>query len=169
MRCHSTSVSSGSAPVTIGRSALSITVAAISGGSSPWANASPQPVMPASVITSTSVAQRWRTQPWENANGSASALFRTWILSSVIFIGANRSPPWYRGPTPADSAALPNFSKGNLVSKTELSQAVVMAAVVATLVYFPLGIAVALFLPLLGITFDSLLTFGGAMHFVFGL
>ena len=50
-----------------------------------------------------------------------------------------------------------------------LSQVAVMAAVVATLVYFPLGIALALILPMLGISFDSLLTFGGAVHFVFGL
>ena len=49
------------------------------------------------------------------------------------------------------------------------SQAAVMAAIVATLTYFPLGIASALILPQLGITFDALLTFGGAMHFVFGL
>ena len=79
MRCHSTSVSSGSAPTTSGRSALSITVAAISGGSRPCANASPQPVMPSSVSTSTNVAERWLTQPCENANGSASGLLRTWI------------------------------------------------------------------------------------------
>ncbi|MGH8515313.1 MAG: hypothetical protein ACREV8_15505 [Gammaproteobacteria bacterium] len=62
------------------------------------------------------------------------------------------------------------LGKGNLMSKTELSQVAVMAGVVATLVYFPLGIALALILPLLGIaTFDALLTFGGAMHFVLGL
>jgi hypothetical protein len=59
------------------------------------------------------------------------------------------------------------------MSKTQwlaiFSQVAVMAGVVATLVYFPLGIALALLLPLLGITFDSLLTFGGAVHFVSGL
>ncbi len=77
IRCQSTSVSSGSAPTTSGRSALSITVAAISGGSSPCANASPQPLMPSSVSTSTSVAERCRTQPCENANGSESGLLRT--------------------------------------------------------------------------------------------
>src|SRR3569832_596952 len=85
MRCHKTSMSSGSAPLTSGRSALSMTVAAISGGSRPCAKASPQPVRPASVPISTNVAARWRTQPCENAKGSASGLFRTWILMSVIF------------------------------------------------------------------------------------
>ena len=50
-----------------------------------------------------------------------------------------------------------------------LGQVAVMAAVVATLVYFPLGIALALVLPPLGVTFDALLTFGGAMHFVVGM
>src|SRR5437868_14337507 len=63
-----------------------MTVAAISGGSSPCAKASPQPLTPSSVRTSTMVAERWRTQPCENANGSASALFNTWIRISVIFI-----------------------------------------------------------------------------------
>ena len=55
------------------------------------------------------------------------------------------------------------------MSKTQLSQFAVMTGIVATLVYFPLGIALALILHPLGITFDALLTFGGAMHFVFGL
>ena len=59
------------------------------------------------------------------------------------------------------------------MSKTEwlgvLSKVAVMAGIVATLVYFPLGIALALVLPPLGITFDALLTFGGGVHFVFGL
>ena len=50
-----------------------------------------------------------------------------------------------------------------------LLQVAVMAGVVATLVYFPLGVALALLLPPLGITFDALLTFGGAVHFVLGL
>src|SRR3569832_553906 len=62
-----------------------MTVAAISGGASPRAKASPQPVSPASVSISTSVAERCRTQPCEKAKGSASALVRTWILMSVIF------------------------------------------------------------------------------------
>jgi hypothetical protein len=59
------------------------------------------------------------------------------------------------------------------MSKTELlaafAQVLVMAAVVATLVYFPLGILLALVLPPFGITFDVLLTFGGAVHFLVGL
>src|SRR5882672_12309908 len=92
MRCHSTSTSSGSAPTTSGRSALSITTAAISGGSRPCANASPQPVSPVSVCTSTSVAERCVTQPCENANGSASGLLRTWIAMPVIFIAQAYRP-----------------------------------------------------------------------------
>ena len=77
MRCHSTSVSSGSQPTTSGRNACSITVAAISGGSSPCANASPHPISPSSVTISSSVAERCLTHPCENAKGSASGLFRT--------------------------------------------------------------------------------------------
>ena len=68
---------------------------------------------------------------------------------------------------------LQSLWENNRMSKKEwlavLSQVAVMAAVVATLVYFPLGIALALIVPLLGITFDALLTFGGAVHFVLGL
>lgn len=52
---------------------------------------------------------------------------------------------------------------------TTLSQVAVMAAIVATLVYLPLGIVVALILRLSGVPFDALLTFGGALHEVSGL
>lgn len=38
-----------------------------------------------------------------------------------------------------------------------------MAAVVATLCYWPIGIALAIVLALLGVPLDALLTFGGAL------
>lgn len=52
---------------------------------------------------------------------------------------------------------------------TSLSQVAVMAAIVATLVYIPLGILLALVLRLFGVPFDTLLTFGGVIHEVLGL
>jgi hypothetical protein len=71
--------------MTSGFSAESITAAAICGGSRPCANASPQPVMPSSVITSTIVDERCRTQPWENAKGVSRGVRSGWMRMSVIF------------------------------------------------------------------------------------
>jgi hypothetical protein len=48
-------------------------------------------------------------------------------------------------------------------------QVVVMAAIVATLVYFPVGFALVLLLRILGIGFDSLATFGGVLRVFPGL
>lgn len=50
-----------------------------------------------------------------------------------------------------------------------LSQVAVMAAIVATLVYLPLGVLVALALRLSGVPFDAMLTFGGELHAALGL
>lgn len=50
-----------------------------------------------------------------------------------------------------------------------LAQVTVMAAVVATLLYFPLGLGLALVLLVLGIAFEMLVTFGGAMGVLPGL
>lgn len=50
-----------------------------------------------------------------------------------------------------------------------LSQVAVMAAIVATLVYLPLGALVALALRLSGVPFDAMLTFGGELHAALGL
>ena len=44
-----------------------------------------------------------------------------------------------------------------------------MAAIVATLVYWPVGIALLLLLKLLGISFEAVVTFGGLFNTLFGL
>src|SRR5262249_47994292 len=61
--------------------------AAISGGCRPWQSDSPQPVMPSSVTSSTTMVLRRVTQPIENANGSSSGVESTWVLIAVIFMG----------------------------------------------------------------------------------
>jgi Na+/H+-dicarboxylate symporter len=48
-------------------------------------------------------------------------------------------------------------------------QLAVMAAIVATLVYFPLGLALVLALRVAGIGFETLATFGGVFGLFFGL
>ena len=50
-----------------------------------------------------------------------------------------------------------------------LSQMVVMGAIVATLLYWPLGIAAALVLTLLGVSVGAVATFGGTFSTFFGL
>lgn len=50
-----------------------------------------------------------------------------------------------------------------------LGQLAVMAAVVATLAYFPLGLALIFVLRFAGIGFQALISFGGTMHTVVGL
>ena len=50
-----------------------------------------------------------------------------------------------------------------------LSQVAVMAAIVATLAYWPLGIAIALLLALFGVSIDAVATFGGRFNTFFGL
>lgn len=52
---------------------------------------------------------------------------------------------------------------------TALSQMIVMAAIVATLVYLPVCIVLALILHAAGISFANLLTLGGALHPALGL
>jgi hypothetical protein len=52
---------------------------------------------------------------------------------------------------------------------TALVQMVAVAAVIATMVYFPLGIALASGLALWGISPDELVTFGGAFNRIAGL
>jgi len=48
-------------------------------------------------------------------------------------------------------------------------QVVVLAAIVATLLYFPVGFAVVLVLRILGIGFETLATFGGVVRVFPGL
>jgi hypothetical protein len=50
-----------------------------------------------------------------------------------------------------------------------MSQMAVMGAIVATLLYWPLGIAAALVLALLGVSFSAVVTFGGALNTLLGL
>ncbi len=50
-----------------------------------------------------------------------------------------------------------------------VSQIAVMAAVVATLLYVPIGIALAVVLAVFGIPVDALATFGGALGTFSGL
>ena len=44
-----------------------------------------------------------------------------------------------------------------------------MAAIVATLVYFPAGIAMVLVLKMFGISFEAVVTFGGLFNTLLGL
>jgi len=44
-----------------------------------------------------------------------------------------------------------------------------MAAIVATLAYWPLGIALLLLLKLFGISFEAVVTFGGSFNTLLGL
>jgi hypothetical protein len=44
-----------------------------------------------------------------------------------------------------------------------------MAAIVATLVYWPLGIAMVLVLKMFGVSFEAVVTFGGTFNTLFGL
>ena len=50
-----------------------------------------------------------------------------------------------------------------------LGQLAVMAAVVATMAYFPLGLALIFLLRLAGIGFEALISFGGTLNTVVGL
>ena len=50
-----------------------------------------------------------------------------------------------------------------------LSQLAVMAAIVATLVFLPLGFAVVGVLRLFGVAFDAVVTFNGSVHAALGL
>jgi hypothetical protein len=52
---------------------------------------------------------------------------------------------------------------------TAVSQVAVMAAIVATLLYLPVGVVLALTLPLFGISLEALATFGGTLNMAFGL
>jgi len=45
----------------------------------------------------------------------------------------------------------------------------VMAAIIATLAYVPLGVVLALALGMVGVPLDALLTFGGTVHAALGL
>jgi hypothetical protein len=44
-----------------------------------------------------------------------------------------------------------------------------MAAIVATLAYFPVGIAMVLLLKMFGISFEAVVTFGGTFNTLLGL
>jgi hypothetical protein len=50
-----------------------------------------------------------------------------------------------------------------------LAQCALMAAVVATLLYFPVGVALALAFRLLGVSFAAFLSFGGALNLFVGI
>ena len=52
---------------------------------------------------------------------------------------------------------------------TALSQAAVMAAIVACLAYLPVGLLVVLAVRVFGVSFEALVTFGGAVHALPGL
>ncbi len=52
---------------------------------------------------------------------------------------------------------------------SSLPQLAVMSAVVATLMYLPVGIAVAMVFGLLGFSLESVVTFGGALNIYSGL
>ena len=52
---------------------------------------------------------------------------------------------------------------------SSLPQLAVMGAVVATLMYLPLGIAVAMVFGLFGFSLESVVTFGGALNIYSGL
>jgi hypothetical protein len=52
---------------------------------------------------------------------------------------------------------------------TSLSQMALMGAIVATLLYFPAGLALALVLVLFGVSFGDIVTFGGALATPLGL
>lgn len=55
------------------------------------------------------------------------------------------------------------------VLATSLSQVAVMGAIVATLLYLPAGIALALAFGLFGVSLEALVTFGGALEIYWGL
>src|ERR671917_858018 len=74
---QSTSTSNGSRPTSIGLKQNSTNEAAISGGWSPWHRDSPQPELPSSVLTSTTIALLLSTRPCENAKGTSSGVDRT--------------------------------------------------------------------------------------------
>ena len=63
-----------------------MTAAEISGGSNPWQNASPQPVMPSFVFISTRVADLLFTQPWEKEKDVSKWDWITWIFNYVILL-----------------------------------------------------------------------------------
>lgn len=52
---------------------------------------------------------------------------------------------------------------------TAVSQVAVMAAIVATLLYLPVGVVLALTLRLFGIPLEALATFGGTLNMALGL
>jgi hypothetical protein len=52
---------------------------------------------------------------------------------------------------------------------SSLPQLAVMSAVVATLMYLPVGIAVAMVFGLFGFSLESVVTFGGALNIYSGL
>ena len=58
--------------------------AAMSCGRRPWHSDSPQPVMFASVMSSTIMVLRRLTQPMEKANGTSSGVDRAWVLMSTM-------------------------------------------------------------------------------------
>jgi len=52
---------------------------------------------------------------------------------------------------------------------SSLPQVAVMGAVVATLMFLPIGVALAMVLGLFGYSLESVVTFGGAFNIVLGL
>src|SRR3712207_7010814 len=83
---QSTSTSNGSRPTSIGLKQNSTNEAANSGGCSPWHRDSPQPEMPSSVLTSTTIALRLSTHPCENAKGSSRSEEHTSELQSRQYL-----------------------------------------------------------------------------------
>lgn len=58
---------------------------------------------------------------------------------------------------------------GNAPAAASVGQAAVIAAIVATLLYWPAGVALGLLLPLGGLRLDALLTFGGNVGLLLGM
>jgi hypothetical protein len=58
---------------------------------------------------------------------------------------------------------------GGEAAMRPLAQVGVMAAIVATLLYFPFGLALAVLLRLLGVSFEAFVTFSGALNVFVGL
>lgn len=63
----------------------------------------------------------------------------------------------------------PTRLDGQGAATAALGQVVVMAAIVATLLYFPLGAALALMLRVAGIAFETFATFDGVVGLFAGL
>lgn len=60
-------------------------------------------------------------------------------------------------------------SYGGNMNRAAMAQVAIMAAVVATLAYFPLGFVLIVVFRVAGVGFDALISFGGALPMMLGL